>query len=271
MAIQTNGIVLNNRRIKSIYYLLEISCPSIANEARPGQFVMVKTSDDHHPLLRRPFSIYKSYSTRHPRKGKRGHLSILYKIAGKGTEKMSGFKKGQTVHLIGPLGNGFTLPPLPSSSPTILIGGGAGMASLSALGGALSCGKLYVFIGGKTKDDILCEDDFPNGKVFIATEDGSRGKKGTVVDLFKSEIRRFNKAQPHHTYICGPEGMLKALSKVIKSKKWISEVSLEARMGCGFGACWGCVVKTKDPETVYRRVCKEGPVFPMSKIDWESR
>lgn len=269
MTFQTDGIVLANRRIKSIYFLLELDCPSIADEAKPGQFVMVETSENHHPLLRRPFSIYKSYSTHHPRKGKRGHLSILYKIVGQGTQKMSAFKKGETVNLIGPLGNGFTLPPLPFSSPTILIGGGAGMASLAGLGEALGRGNLYVFIGGKTSDDILCEDDFPNGKVFIATEDGSRGAKGTVVDLFKSNSHRFDKTQIHYVYLCGPEGMFKALSKLIPSKKWISEVSLEARMGCGFGACWGCVVKTKDAQTTYHRVCRDGPVFPLSEIVWE--
>lgn len=266
MAIQTDGIVLKNRKIKSIYFLLEIDCPSIANETKPGQFVMLRTSDDNHPLLRRPFSIYKSYSTLDPRKGKRGHLFILYKKVGKGTQKMSTFKKGQRVNLIGPLGKGFISPTLPSSTATILIGGGVGMASLSALGETLGFGELYVFIGGKTKDDILCEDNFPKGKVFIATEDGSRGKKGTVVDFFLSEIKRFDRDRPHHVYICGPEGMVKSLAKVIKSKKWIVQVSLEARMGCGFGACWGCVVKTRDNEMAYRRVCKDGPVFPLSEI-----
>jgi len=269
MALQTDGIVLNNRKIKSIYFLLEIDCPSIANEAKPGQFVMISTSDNHHPLLRRPFSIYKSFSTLHPSKEKRGQLSILYKKVGKGTQKMSTFKEGQKVNLIGPLGNGFTLPPLPHSLPTILIGGGVGMASLSAIGETSGSDKLYVFIGGKTKDDILCEGDFQKGKIFVATEDGSRGKRGTVVDLFKSEIKRFDKALPHHVYICGPEGMIKSIAKIIKSKKWVAQVSLEARMGCGFGACWGCVVKTKDSEMAYHRVCKDGPVFPLSEIVWE--
>lgn len=269
MAIQTDGIVLENKKIKSIYFLLDIDCPPIADKAKPGQFIMLRTSNDNHPLLRRPFSIYKSYSTRHPSKRKRGHLSILYKLVGQGTQKMSTFKKGQAVDLIGPLGNGFTLPPLPSSDPTILIGGGVGMASLSALEEGLRPRKSYVFIGGKTRDDILCEDDFPDSEMFIATEDGSRGKKGTVVDLFRSNLKRFDSDTPHYVYLCGPEGMLKALAKMITPTKWVSEASLEARMGCGFGACWGCVVKTKDTQTIYHRVCKEGPVFPLSEIIWE--
>lgn len=273
MAIQTDGIVLRNRHIKSVYSLLELDCPSIADESKPGQFVMIQTSGDHHPLLRRPFSIYKSFSTTHPRKGKRGQLSILYKQVGIGTRKMAALKRGGKINLIGPLGNGFTLPVLPSSTPSILIGGGVGMASLCALGETLRKGELYVFIGGKTEEDILCEDDFGKGKsvkVFIATEDGSRGKKGTVVDLFKSEMKRFDRDQPHHFYLCGPEGMLKAFARLIRPDAWTAQVSLEAHMGCGFGACWGCVVKVRDAQTVYQRVCKEGPVFSLSEIVWEN-
>lgn len=269
MPVQTDGTVLDNRRIKSIYYLLELDCPPIAMEARPGQFVMVQTSEDHHPLLRRPFSIYRSYSTTHAQKERKGGFSILYKKIGKGTQKMTTFQKGQKVSLIGPLGNGFSIPPLPSQVPSILIGGGVGIVSLSALREALSSRKLYIFIGGKTKDDILCADDFPKGKVFIATEDGSRGYKGTVVDLFLCEKKRFDRNLPHQVYLCGPEGMLRAFSRIMVPAKWTVQVSLESRMGCGFGACWGCVVKTRDSRTAYRRVCKEGPVFPLSEIVWE--
>lgn len=269
MVVQTDGIVLDNRRIKSVYYLLELDCPPIAMEARPGQFVMVETSENHHPLLRRPFSIYRSYSATHPQKERRGHFSILYKMIGKGTLKMTTFRKGQKVNLIGPLGNGFTIPPLPSQTPSILIGGGVGIASLSALREVLSFGELYIFIGGRTKDDILCTDDFSKGKLFIATEDGSRGYKGTVVELFLSEKKRFDSNLAHQVYLCGPEGMLRALSKILSPTKWTVQVSLESRMGCGFGACWGCVVKTKDSQMAYRRVCKDGPVFSLSEIIWE--
>ncbi len=272
MAIQTDGIVLNNRRIKPLYFLLEMDCPAIADETKPGQFVMLRTSNDGRPLLRRPFSVYRSYPAHHPAKRKRGHLLILYKMVGQGTRKMAAFKKGEKVNLSGPLGNGFTLPPLPSSARTILIGGGVGMASLSSLSEPLRSGQLSVFIGGKTKDDILCENDFGGGKgsnIFIATEDGSRGKKGTVVTLFLSEMKRFDKNEPYHVYVCGPDEMVKALSKGIKSGKWTIQASMEARMGCGFGACWGCVLKTTDPQTPYQRVCQTGPVFNLREIVWE--
>jgi dihydroorotate dehydrogenase electron transfer subunit len=178
MALQTDGIVVKNEKIKPLYFLLTIYCPSIANEIKAGQFIMLKVSENSSPLLRRPFSVYKSYPSSHPQKKKRGWLLILYKIVGKGTQKMTEFKKGQKVNMIGPLGNGFSLPPLPSSTPIILIGGGIGVVSLYSLAEVLAPHPLYVFIGGKTKDDLSCEEDFKKLnalKIFIATENGSLG------------------------------------------------------------------------------------------------
>jgi dihydroorotate dehydrogenase electron transfer subunit len=272
MPIQTKGIVAKNRKIKSLYFVIEIYCPSIVREMKPGKFIMIKiSSHSNYPFLRRPFSIYKSYPQRHPEKKKRGHLLILYKVVGKGTQMMTEFKKGQKVDMIGPLGNGFTLPPLPSSANIVLIGGGVGIVSLYPLAEALGSKKLFVFIGGKTRNDILCLRDFKklNSNIFIATEDGSQGFKGTVIDLFLSERKKFNKNEPYYLYSCGPLEMLKALAKVLKPKRFISQVSLETRMACGFGACWGCVVKTKDLKTPYQRVCKNGPVFNLEEIVWE--
>ena len=232
---------------------------------------MLRTSENNYPLLRRPFSVYKNYPEGHPEKKKRGHFLILYKRVGKGTGKMTEFKKGQKVNLIGPLGNGFSLPPLPSSASMILIGGGVGIVSLYPLAEALKDQRLFVFIGGKTKEDILCEKDFEklNGsKVYIATEDGGLGYKGTVIDLFLSQIKKFKKNESF-LYSCGPAGMLKELANLLKSNKFLCQASLESRMGCGFGACWGCVVKTRDPKLPYQRVCKEGPVFNLRDIVWE--
>jgi dihydroorotate dehydrogenase electron transfer subunit len=271
MPLQTDGIVVKNGRIKSFYFLLGIYCPPIANQIKPGQFVMLKVSDDSSPLLRRPFSVYKSYPVSHPEKRKRGHLFILYKKVGKGTRKMTSWKKGQKVNLIGPLGNGFTLPPLPSSTHIILIGGGVGIVSLFPLTEALGGKKLFVFIGGKTQVDILCMEDFKkfNSNIFVATEDGSLGVQGTVVDLFLSQRKKFKRNEKYSIYACGPVAMLKALAKTVKTKNFICQASLEARMGCGFGACWGCVVKTNHPKTPYQRVCKDGPVFRLEDIVWE--
>jgi dihydroorotate dehydrogenase electron transfer subunit len=264
-------MVVRNERIKSLYFMLRIYCPPIANQIKPGQFVMLKVSDNASPLLRRPFSVYKSYPVGHSEGRKRGQLFILYKKVGKGTRRMTTLRKGQNVNLIGPLGNGFTLPPLPSSAHCILIGGGVGIVSLYPLAEALRGRKCFVFIGGKTQDDILGVEDFRKleSTIFTATEDGSLGFPGTVVDLFLSQAKKFKGNHKYHIYACGPAPMLKALAGTVRSKKFICQVSLEARMGCGFGACWGCVVKTKHPQLPYQRVCQEGPVFRLKHIAWE--
>jgi dihydroorotate dehydrogenase electron transfer subunit len=250
---------------------MEIDCPPIANHIKPGQFMMVKVSKDNSPLLRRPFSVYKSYPDHHPEKKKRGRLFIYYKEVGKGTQKMTTLKKGQSLDLIGPLGKGFLFPPLPSSANIILIGGGVGIVSLYSIAEAMKEKQLFVFIGGKTRNDILCLEDFKkfNSKISVATENGSLGFQGTVVDLFLSQRHLFMKDKKYYLYSCGPVAMLKALSAITRFRNFICQASLETRMGCGFGACWGCVVKTNHPQMPYQRVCKEGPVFLLKDILWE--
>jgi dihydroorotate dehydrogenase electron transfer subunit len=269
MTFQITGKVLRNERIRSLYYLLEIYCPPIATETKPGQFVMLKVSEGNAPLLRRPFSLYKSYSMHHREKEKRGRFSILYKNVGKGTQRMTTLSKGQEVDLIGPLGNGFTLP-TPSSN-MVLIGGGVGIVSLYALAELSRPENLLVLIGGRTRDDILCIEDFKrlNSTVLISTEDGSSGFQGTVIDLFPSHRKKLRSNGSYSLYACGPFEMLRELAKVIERDHFFCEVSLEARMACGFGACWGCVVKIKDPKAPYQRACKEGPVFNIKSIFWE--
>jgi len=271
MPLQTDGTVVRNRRIRSCYFMLGLYCPPIADQIKAGQFVMLKASDNTSPLLRRPFSVYKAYSLTHPEKRKRGHLLILYKKVGGGTRRMTTLRKGQKVDLIGPLGNGFALPPLPSSANCVLIGGGVGIVSLYPLAQALRGGKLLVLIGGKTRNDILGVEDFRrlNSTILTATENGSLGVRGTVVDLFLSQTRRFKKDEEYYIYACGPVPMLRALAGTVESKKFKCQASLEARMGCGFGACWGCVVKTKHPKIPYQRVCQEGPVFRLEDVVWE--
>jgi dihydroorotate dehydrogenase electron transfer subunit len=131
--------------------------------------------------------------------------------------------------------------------------------------------SLIVFIGGKTRDDILCVGDFKklNSNILIATEDGSLGFKGTVIDLFLSQRKKIGREERTFIYSCGPLAMLRELGRAIDPTKFFCEVSLETRMGCGFGACWSCVVRTKDLKTPYQRVCKEGPVFNLGNIVWE--
>lgn len=269
MRFQTEGIVLKNQRIKSLYFILWLHCPPIANQVKPGQFVMLKVSDGDSPLLRRPFSVYQSFPDGHPDIKKRGSLTILYKMIGKGTYKMTECEKGQKMELIGPLGNGFDLPTLPFSGNQILVGGGMGIASLFSITEAIGGENLTVFIGGRTRQDILCVEDFKRlgSTVLIATEDGSLGTRGTVIDLFFSKMEKFKTGEKQSIYACGPMAMLEALAKRPTFKDLTCQVSLEARMACGFGACWGCVIKT-NRKTPYQRVCKDGPVFRLEEIVW---
>lgn len=272
MPLQAQGIVLKNNKIQSLYFLLEIDCPPVATLIQPGQFVMLKIYGSQTPLLRRPFSLFKKDLGRRGQKEKRGRFSILYKIVGKGTQKMSELEKGAKVDIIGPLGNGFASPPSLSFRNAILIGGGVGIVSLFPLAEALEAGKkLSVFIGGRTKTDILCVKDFKklNSNIFVATEDGSLGHQGTVIDLFLSKRAKLWREGPSPIYSSGPLEMLKELARALGSRKFLCEASFEARMACGFGACWGCVIKTRDTKTPYQRVCKEGPVFNLKNIIWE--
>jgi dihydroorotate dehydrogenase electron transfer subunit len=232
---------------------------------------MLKISEGSSPLLRRPFSVYRIHPNRHIKKGKSSDFFILYKKVGKGTQKMTKLEKGQRVDMIGPLGNGFTLPPLPSFRNIILIGGGVGIASLFPIAEKLTSSKIQVFIGAKTRNDLICVEDFKklNINSFVATEDGSLGFKGTVVDLFLYKSMKYSRKSSNYVYSCGPFDMLKELARVLRSDRFLCQVSLEARMACGFGACWGCVIKTRDTKTPYQRVCKEGPVFNLKNIIWE--
>ncbi len=271
MRYQTQGIVVTNRNIQSHYFLLEIDCPSIAIKIKPGQFIMLQVSEDRSPLLRRPFSIYQRFSMQDPDRKRRGRFSILYQKVGKGTHKMAEWRRGQKLDLIGPLGNGFRFPPPFPSAKIILIGGGVGIVPLYPLAQQLKVRPFFVFIGGKKADDLLCVPEFKkmNSTLLIATEDGSVGYKGTVIDLFLSQDKRGWMDPPPHLYACGPMPMLQALARVLKSKGISCQASLETRMACGFGACWGCVVKTKDPKVPYQRVCREGPIFHLEEIIWE--
>ncbi len=269
-----NSSLLKTQRDK--YYKMILSCDGFS-DASPGQFVMIKVNNSYDPFLRRPMSIYKIDK-------KRGGFEILYQVVGKGTNIMSELKKGDEVDVLGPLGRGFWIPE--KIERAIIVAGGIGVAPMVALTEEIRCKmqdtrcKITVFIGGKTKNDILCKEDFKKigAKVHIATEDGSMGKKGTSVDLFKkfvtdSQSSIFNR-QSSIIFACGPQGMLKAIVDIARDKNMACQVSLDKRMACGTGACLGCVVKTKQKTEdrrqkaeVYKCVCTDGPVFDAEEIN----
>ncbi|MBU4590714.1 MAG: dihydroorotate dehydrogenase electron transfer subunit [Candidatus Omnitrophica bacterium] len=240
--------ILQNKKVCGDYYKMALDAPYIAKNAKPGQFVQVRCSDGTEPLLRRPFSVHKV-------KGKT--VEILYEIIGQGTEILSERNTGETLDVLGPLGNGFTL----SNMPAVIIAGGIGVAPLVFLAEELAKKKIkaIVLIGAKTKNMILCEKDFKNtgAEVKIATDDGSKGCKGFVSNLFEKAVGKI-------VYACGPAQMLKCVADMCKKKKMHCEISLEEKMACGIGACLGCAVKVKGGG--YKLACKDGPVFNIAEL-----
>ncbi len=254
--IQTQAKILENRKIKENYFLMRLSALDIAREALPGQFVNIKITDSCQPLLRRPFSIHRI---------KGSNIEILYEAVGSGTEILSRKKQAATLDIIGPLGRGFAYP-LEKNQPPVLIAGGIGVAPLFFLAEKIKRSQPVVLLGAKTKDRILCEKEFKDlgCDVKISTEDGSAGFKGKATDFLKQLLSTIDH-RPSGIYACGPMAMLKAASAICRRHKIPAQVSLEAHMACGIGACLGCAVRTKKG---YQRVCKEGPVFFAEEICW---
>lgn len=211
----------------------------------PGRFVNIKIDG---MFLRRPISVCDSEGDT---------VTIIYKVVGKGTEALSKMKEGQTLDILTDLGNGYDTA-IGGERP-LLIGGGVGTPPMYMLAKKLiSEGKKpTVILGFNTAKEIFFEEEFRalGVKVVITTADGSKGVKGFVTDAMKDE-------EYSYVYTCGPEPMLKAVYKTMKTS---GQFSFEERMGCGFGACMGCTCKTI---TGYKRICKDGPVLVKEEILW---
>ena len=287
--------VLFNKEIAPGYYKLGLVCRDMADSAVPGQFLMIKVSEQLDPLLRRPFSIHKIHSIPSSNDRMEGdcRIEILYKVVGKGTGILSTAMKGNKVDLLGPMGNGFRIHK--SMNTALLIAGGIGVAPLLSLAEKIlldhgETKSILLFLGGKGRNDILCEEDFERlgVKTHICTEDGSLGRKGLVTDTFLDYLESHDRGSESvpHCFVCGPEGMSREVAKIAHRKRIPCQISLETVMACGLGACLGCVVKTKpsanvqgsasgfnshreNPMVNYKKVCRDGPVFDSSEIFWE--
>ena len=279
--------VCSNLVIKPRYYRISLQLDSkdaIAfSHVSPGQFVQIQLSGIALPpaekipedlidsaqrriILRRPFSLCDvSFS---PASDGPEVISILYRVSGPATLRMTTLAKGDKVSMIGPLGNGFKIRKN-SKSLKMLVGGGMGVAPLLGLAEELCRGtkkKFVVILGAKTQNHILCDKEFKKlgAEVYIATEDGSRGKKALATELTRDIAKSKNyKRQDICVYAAGPMAMVKALCALTEGCSLESQVSLEERMACGLGACLGCAI---DTQSGYKRVCKDGPVFPLCEI-----
>lgn len=247
--------------------LLAFRAPRTARAYTPGTFVHLKTGDA--TLLRRPFSIARVRGD---------EVVLLYRIIGAGTEWMRARREGDALDVMGPLGNGFALRP--GASRVLLVGGGLGIAPLLGLAEALHAkgyrGPVEALLGVRTKGDVF-GDTLTEGvehlEWHLATDDGSSGFHGHAVQLLERRLAELGAdAAPDGlaVYAAGPEPMLEAAAHTCVPRGLDLQVSLEAHMGCGVGACRACgIVTWKDPGRLSGRVCREGPVFDAAEILWE--
>ncbi|HEK85572.1 MAG: dihydroorotate dehydrogenase electron transfer subunit [Candidatus Saccharicenans sp.] len=243
------------------YFLFRLKSPEIARSSQPGQFLMIKVSETTSPLLRRPLSLhYRSNQ----------EVEIFFQATGMGTELLSKKKAGETLDILGPLGRGFSLNKEFKGKEVFCVGGGRGIAPLFFLAKELQLlgARPTIFYGGKTSGDLPLRSKLEEAglEIKISTDDGSTGFRGLVTSLVENELQS---QKPAFVYACGPEAMMKKLSEICLKNELSAEFSLESIMGCGIGACWGCVRPfRKNGEIHYLKVCQDGPVFHSREIVW---
>jgi len=243
--------VFENRRLTPTTWLMKLE-GDVSGITAPGQFIDIKLNGH---FLRRPISICDV---------SRDCITIIYKVLGHGTEEMTHLVYGEMLDVLTGLGNGYSREEA-GDSP-LLIGGGVGIPPLFLTARALKV-KPTVILGFNSAEEIYYVDEFrkTGARVIVATADGSEGVPGFVTDAFDELMKQGETFT--HFYSCGPEPMLKAVYDKVYVEAGISgQMSFEERMGCGFGACMGCSVRTKNG---YKRICKDGPVLRTEEILWQ--
>jgi len=267
--------VVSNVEVSPGYYRLRLTAPEFfVTAASPGQFVMVRVNASIDPLLRRPFGIFDLgvVATEYPGV-QQPFLDILYRVVGKGTAMLASFHHGDQIEVLGPLGKGFV--PGDPAEDKILVGGGVGLAPLYYLARELvKESRVHLFAGGRGRDDVLCITEFERLGVetYVSTDDGTLGERGLVTEVLERHLASGTAGKT--MYACGPFPMLKAVAEIAGRTGIPCQVSLEAYMACGVGACLGCVVKGRnhaESTPDYRCVCKDGPVFEHTELSWEQR
>lgn len=250
--------VLSQERLAEGVFDLWLQADEIVREAGPGQFVSVYTKDASR-LLPRPVSICQIDR-------ERGRLRLVYRVAGAGTKEFSRCKAGDSLSVMGPLGNGFFAGDTSDKKKkAILIGGGIGIPPMLGLAQELE-GERQIVLGYRDGQLFLKQDFASYGKVYVATEDGSAGIKGNVIDAIKA-----HGLTAEAIYACGPTPMLRAVKAYAREQGVECWLSLEERMACGVGACLACVCQSKniDPHSHVhnKRICKDGPVFQAQEVE----
>ena len=252
--------IISNEVIKGLYRRIVFDAPPIAASAKPGQFVHVRILPMRERILRRPFSICGADPAT-------GLLTLVYKVVGEGTGVMSGMKSGEHCDILGPLGNSYSV--CGEDVSPVIVAGGYGSASTLLLA-ARSRRPGILLMGARTECDVILAEEYAKlgYDVRIATNDGSCGHKGFVTELLSSAVADAGKDV--RVFGCGPSPMLYALGRMCVAEGVACELSLDERMCCGVGACFGCVVKVRSASSPdgwrYSRSCKEGPVYDATEV-----
>ncbi|MBC8527618.1 MAG: dihydroorotate dehydrogenase electron transfer subunit [Candidatus Cloacimonetes bacterium] len=235
--------VINNK-----YFIITFTNFEMAEQSCPGQFFKLKGLEQEFPILPRPFSVFKKEDSK---------LSFLIKVVGTATKNLSQLKIEERVALLGPLGNGFQIH---NGKKVLIVSGGIGYAPLNFLRDGLNKAdnEITFFHGGKNANDVFSKN------IRIYTEDGSIGEKGLVTDGVEEFL---SQNQIDVVYTCGPENMLRKVKEICEGFKTKLYMSMETVMACGIGSCCGCAIKVEENgKPVYKKVCKDGPVFDGYKI-----
>ena len=246
------AVVIRQEELAYGIYSMWLKTDKIAAQARAGQFISLYCRDKSR-MLPRPISICQVDAADNA-------LRIVYRVAGKGTEEFSTLGTGKEIEIVGPLGNGFPK----KDKKAFLIGGGIGIPPMLQLARELTCEK-QIILG--YRDTLFLQEDFKGlGKVYIATEDGSYGTEGNVLDAIRE-----NGLTADIVYACGPTPMLRAIKEFAAERKMECWLSLEEKMACGIGACLACVCRSREKDSHTnvnnKRICKEGPVFRAEEVD----
>lgn len=247
------AVIIRQEEISYGIYSMWLKTEQIAGMAKPGQFISLYCHDGSR-MLPRPISICEIDK-------KDNALRIVYRVAGKGTEEFSNLSIGDIIDIVGPLGNGFPL----KEKKAFLIGGGIGIPPMVELAKQLNCEKQMVL---GYRDTLFLQEEFKGlGSMYVATEDGSYGTEGNVLDAIRE-----NGLNAEIIYACGPTPMLKAIKEYAMENGIECWLSLEEKMACGIGACLACVCKSKEKDSHShvnnKRVCKEGPVFRAEEVEF---
>lgn len=261
---QIDAEILKIEQVAKDIFRLTLKAPDIAEAAVPGQFVMIRPVSELDPLLPRPFSL-------HDWSENQGTIVILFRVVGKGTRILAQSRHGRKLQVVGPLGIGFDIT---SAESVCLVGGGIGIAPLLGLAKRLletdAYNEIAALLGGASGEELapLAEYfDIPGLVVGLATDDGTLGHHGVVIDLMENFMARDS---DWLVLACGPMPMLKAVAHLCRKNGWPCQVSLESVMACGMGVCLGCAVKSSagNRHEGYLHVCKDGPVFWESDVAW---